>query len=138
MSLLRKTVPILLCLLWPGVVWSQSALRDPTTPPAGFGLPPTAIEGGANPAGARPESGPAVAPAVQIMVIGPARKHVVINGQTLRPGEKMDQWRLVSITAQGVVLQNANGSQTIPAHPPVKKKVISAESTETLLKNAKP
>lgn len=138
MSLFKKFVAMLTgMLVTQGVAWAQGALRDPTMPPPGAVL---ATPGGdALPAEIAAQQAAASAqPAVQMVLVGPSRKYAVIEGQMLKPGGQIDQWRLTHITAKGVVLKSDTGAQTISAYPSVQKKVVLEKASAPLLKNRNP
>jgi hypothetical protein len=110
------------------MAWGQGALRDPTLPPPGAvqASPGGLGASGEALAGAAAQPGAALSqPTVQLMLVGPSRKYAVIDGQMLKPGGKIDQWRLTSIGANGVVMRSDAGSQKISAYPAVKKNVIA-------------
>ena len=113
-----------------GVAWAQGALRDPTLPPPEV-LSAAGLE-------ALPGGGVVAQPAVQLVLVSPSRKYAVIDGQMIRSGDQIDQWRVSSITAKGVVMKNDTGSQTISAYPSVQKKVIAAGGAAPLLKPRNP
>jgi hypothetical protein len=138
MLLSRKPLPILLALaLVQGGAWGQAALRDPTQAPAGVAL--ASEERSANAGGAPSAPVQPRAPvALQVLKIGPAGSHVVLDGKTLQPGDRIDQLRLTRITAQGVVLQGPTGPQTISAYPAVKKTAVSGTSPAMPTQNGKP
>ena len=117
--------------------WAQGPLRDPTLPPPGAVL---AVPGGeALPAEvAAQQAAAATQSSVQMVLVGPSRKFAVIDGQMLKPGGQIDQWRLTSITAKGVVLKSDTGAQTISAYPSVQKKVLVDKVPAPLLKNRNP
>lgn len=139
MSLFKKFVAMLTgMLVTQGVAWAQGALRDPTMPPPGAVL---AAPGGdaALPAEIAAQQVAASAqPAVQMVLVGPSRKYAVIEGQMLKPGGQIDQWRLTHITAKGVVLKSDADTQTISAYPSVQKKVVLEKASAPLLKNRNP
>lgn len=110
-----------------GAVWAQGALRDPTTPPAGVRLPTV-------PAGSvtEGEASTVAAPAstIRITPVG-GRKQAVIDGRPVQAVEQVKQWRVVNITANGVVLKDGRGTRTVPANPSsVSKKPASGAASE--------
>lgn len=124
-----KSIFMLAVALAQGAAWGQSALRDPTFPPHGAVLAVPNTASGLTTSGTVLEHGAAIAPpVVQVMLVGPSRKHAVIDGHLLKPGEHIDQWRLTQITANGVIMQSAMGTQKISAYPLVKKNVIAGET----------
>lgn len=130
MSLSRKYSVILIStVLMPMPSWAQGLVRDPMLPPpevlSASGAEASSADGAAQ-------------PAVQFLLLSPSRKYAVIDGQMLKLGAQIDQWRLSSITAKGVVMQNDTGSQAISAYPSVQKKVIASGVPAPLLKNRNP
>ncbi len=126
MSPNRKKLPLVLMLaLTPLTGWAQGVLRDPTTPPPGM-----QTKAGKSAPG---ESGAAGAaqPMIRITPVGGGRKQAVIGGRTLQPGETLDSWRLVNITATGVVLKDSRGTRVLatPAET-VRKKPVSGPAFE--------
>ena len=103
-----------------GGLWAQAALRDPTTPPPSVKLPVSA------------ESVSAQAPQAMVR-ISPVdgRKQAVMDGRTLHAGEQIPQWRLVSITANGVVLKDSRGARSVSTSPSsVSKKPVAGAASE--------
>lgn len=109
--------------------WGQANMHDPTMPPPGAGVPMPQVAGPAD---------PGVPSAVQIRKLGPARKGVPIGDRTFQAGEQLGAWRVVRITADGMVLQTGAGSRSIPVQPVVKKKVIPGTAPASSMKNGKP
>ena len=138
MSLSKKYVAVLMGIVcMPGAAWAQGILRDPTLPPPGAVV--VAPGGEVLPAEvAAQQAAAATQPAVQMVLVGPSRKYAVIDGQVLKPGGQIDQWRLTSITAKGVVLKSDTGAQAISAYPSVQKKVLGEKAQTPLLKNRNP
>lgn len=110
MVIFRKPLLLLLGLsLASGLVWAQGALHDPTTPPPGIKIAgPTAVAQGEEGAvgAAAPQS------IIRITPVG-GHKQAVIDGRALQAGEQVKQWRLVSITANGVVLKDSRGTRSV-------------------------
>lgn len=112
-----------------GLSWGQASMHDPTMPPPGSGSPmPQAI-------GVAETGAP---PAVQIRKLAPIRKDALIGDSQFKTGDRLGAWRVVRITADGVVLQTGGNSRIIPALPLVKKKMISDAAPALSTKNAKP
>ena len=63
---------------------------------------------------------------LQSIIISPARRAAIINGQTIELGGKAGDVRLIEVSEGGVVLQGAKGRQVLTLFPNVKidKKVI--------------
>ncbi len=67
---------------------------------------------------------------IRITPVG-GRKQAIIDGRALLAGEQVKQWRLVSITANGVVLKDSHGTRTVSAPPSsVSKKPASVAASE--------
>ena len=103
-----------------GGLWAQAALRDPTTPPPGVKLPVSA------------ESASAQAPRAMVRITPvDGRKQTVMDGRTLQAEEQIQQRRLVSITANGVVLKDSRGARSVSTSPSsVSKKPVSGAASE--------
>ncbi len=129
MSLFRKYWVVIFTVGVQSAAWAQGVLRDPTLPP-----PEVLSASGQGAASA----GGTVQTAVQFVLVGPSRKYAVIDGQMLKPGAQIDQWRVANITAKGVVMQSDTGSQTISAYPSVHKKVIANGTVAPLSKHKNP
>ena len=105
-------------------LWAQGALQDPTRPPE-----KTAISRSVTPvtgAVSGPESSDAAKPAaenIQMLVIGRQRAFALIDGVLVKPGDSLNQWQLVSIHRQSVVMRNAAVTQEISISPSVVKTV---------------
>lgn len=106
---------MLLCLL-PVSAW---ALTDPTKP---------AIDMGASPVSAAvPESN-----RLRTIIISPARRAAIIDGQTVELGAKHGDVRLIEVSESGVVLQGEQGRQVLTLFPGVninKKMVLPPPET---------
>jgi MSHA biogenesis protein MshK len=101
-----------LCAALSGAACAQS-LADPTVPPP---------ESRLLPAGA--QDGPAVSsgPQLQSVLIGARGREVaVIDGQTVRKGEKFNGAVLVEVGKNRVVLQNGRNKQVLTLFPDAKK-----------------
>jgi hypothetical protein len=100
---------------------AATSLRDPTRPPPGllrvYGNSKALAESDGRAANAAGMSDSRV----QVLKIGRSRQFAIIDGQLMQPGDVVDQWRLVSIQSQGVVLQSATETQTISSTPLVEK-----------------
>lgn len=93
---------------------AQSGLHDPMRPadPAPFSAQVSASD-------AHQPSGENI----QMLVIGRQRAFAMINGVLVKPGESVNQWQLVSIDRQGVVMRNASVIQEFSISPSVVKTV---------------
>lgn len=112
--MLTRCKPMLLLsglLLAHGLVQAQGALRDPTTPPPGISVPAASAGGQGDEAEVR-----AVVPQsiIRITPVG-GRKQAVIDGRAIQTGEQINQWRLITITTNGVILKDSRGTRTLPA-----------------------
>jgi MSHA biogenesis protein MshK len=90
------------------------ALADPMRPPATPGPSPAQGAGDAEKAAAR----------LQSVLISPARRVAVIDGRVVQLGERVGDARLVAISESQVVLQRANGRETLKLNPVVEKKPV--------------
>jgi hypothetical protein len=64
-----------------------------------------------------------VAPGVQIIVTGPARKFAIIDGQLVRYGVAHNGAKLVGIRPESVVLQKDGNRETLSMSPAVVKNI---------------
>jgi MSHA biogenesis protein MshK len=108
-------------LAWLALVAALSAyaqdLQDPTRPPSA--PVPGAAAGAATPqdsAGAQ----------LQSVLISPARRLAVIDGQTVALGGSFGEARLVSISESGVVLKRGDALETLRLLPGLEKKSPAA------------
>jgi hypothetical protein len=62
-----------------------------------------------------------------MLVIGRKRTFAMMDGVVVKPGESVNQWQLVSIGSQGVVMRNAAVTKEISINPSVVKTVRSEE-----------
>lgn len=97
-------------------VWAQNSLHDPMRPPS----PATLSAQVAASDAAKPTS-----ENIQMLVIGRQRAFAVIDGVLVKPGESVNQWELVSISHQGVVMRNASVTQEFSINPSVVKTIRS-------------
>jgi len=98
---------------------SQAALAQPLGDP----MRPPAMPG-PSPAQAAGESAPAAA-RLQSVLISPGRRVAVIDGRVVRLGERIGDATLVAISASQVVLQRAEGRETLKLSPGVEKKPVA-------------
>lgn len=105
-------------------IGAQSALHDPTRPPdkTSLGRSVAPAIGTINEAVNNDESKP-TPESIQMLVIGRQRKFALIDGVLVKPGESLNQWQLVSISRQSVVMRNAAVTQEISISPSVVKTV---------------
>ena len=86
-------------------------LADPTRPPS------VSAEGAA--------PGEPVGPQLQSILISPARRVAVINGQPVALGQKFGEATVVRISETAVVLKTAEGMETLKLYPAAEKKVAA-------------
>lgn len=93
---------ILLGLLLTASVQAAGPRHDPLRPPAGFQA-------------AAGEVAPLVSevPRLQAVINSPQRRIAILNGRSLREGQKIDAWRVLSIRAREVVLEGPGGRRTL-------------------------
>lgn len=111
-------VATLLLSLLSGAAWGQ-VLPDPTRPPMEMG-------DGSSVAVQFPAP---VAKGLLSVIISPSRCAAIIDGKTIKLGEKHDGAQLVEITARGVVLQGANGRRTMELFPGVGVKATAPDAS---------
>lgn len=102
-----------ICLLGCGVVvaaTAQDTLRDPTRPPASLGATHTSATAATS------------APVLQSVLISPARKVAVINGETVQTGDRLGDARVTKIIEGEVVLVRDGQSQTLKLFPGIEKR----------------
>jgi len=100
---------------------TAQTMRDPTQPPSAF----AAMGGGqASDEAALPET-----PILNTIVRRHGAKPIaVINGETVRLGGKVGEWRLVRIGESEAVLMGADGKETLTLSPGVDKRPVRAAS----------
>lgn len=113
---------------------AQTVLRDPTRPSEISSVPVVTAPSNGLPNG-NPTGDYVLAPIspperVGVLLIGASRQYAVIDGVVVKPGQSVNQWRLLSIHAQGVVMQSASGTQTLKVSPSVVKTLRSANRTD--------
>jgi len=114
--IIRSAVLLLLCTL-PAAAWGQ-VLSDPTRPP---------VEIGDAPASSVQHAARAAAKGLLSVIISPTRCAAIIDGRTIRLGEKYGEAMLVEINPQGVVLQGAQGRRSLALFPGVGVKMNEAQ-----------
>jgi hypothetical protein len=112
--LLTPSLMAACCVLSVSSLWAQSELHDPTRPPSSLSISAN-VESSST-----PES-------IQMLVIGRKRTFAMMDGVVVKPGESVNQWQLVSIGSQGVVMRNAAVTKEISINPSVVKTVRSEE-----------
>lgn len=88
-------------------------LVDPTRPPA-------AIGGVANV--------PAAELVLQSVLVSPGRVSAIINGQTVKLGDKLGEAKVVKIGESEVVLRDGKGEQTLKLFPGLEKRLTSSHA----------
>jgi len=105
-----------------GSLWAQGTLHDPTRPPSNVSASVAAAmaavpEGSSLNAEAQKPSGERI----QMLLIGRHRSFAMIDGVVVKLGESLNQWQLVSIDRQSVVMRNAAVTEEISINPSVVK-----------------
>ncbi len=100
-------------LLFPLAVSAQKITIDPTRPPAGFGI-----------GAADPERDTGGGIRLQSVMISPTQSAAIINGVTVRLGEKYGDAVLVRVAESEVVLRRGGAQQVLKIHPGVEKREI--------------
>lgn len=100
-------------LFIPMAVYAQKIVTDPTRPPAGFGTGATDTEG---------DTGGGIR--LQSVMISPTHSAAIINGVTVRLGEKYGDAVLVRVAESEVVLRSGGAQQVLKIHPGVEKRAI--------------
>ena len=98
---MAKWLTLLCCLLSP--LAQAEVLQDPTAPL-------TAMSTSASP---DKVAGLLKLPKLQSVILGNGPALAVLNGQSYRVGQRIDGYRLVSISADAVVLEQAGKRQTL-------------------------
>lgn len=97
-------------------------LSDPTKPPLAL-LNPEAI--------AQEVETRVVEPVLQSVTLGSQRKSAMIDGQSVHLGERYQQFKLVSLSANKAVLQSANGTQKVlQLSFSINKHIVSSSSQD--------
>jgi hypothetical protein len=102
--------PLLVLLAGAGLssaVWAQG-LSDPTRPAV-------------SPTGAAADGTQDDAAGVNLLLTTATRKYALVGGELLAPGQTGSQGKLVEIRPNGVVVQTANGRETLNMYPGVVK-----------------
>lgn len=103
-------LPILACCLLPvSAMGANETLRDPTRPPAALFAPETA-------------GGTQTGPVLQSVRVSEGRYTAVIDGQTVKVGDRFGEARVQRIRETEVVLKSGNSLQTLKLFPDVEKR----------------
>ena len=100
-------------LFLPIAVSAQKLVIDPTRPPVGFGSGATDTES---------EAGGGIR--LQSVMIAPTQSTAIINGVSVRLGEKFGDAVLVRVAESEVVLRSGGAQQVLKLHPGVEKHEI--------------
>lgn len=113
-SILGRMLLVITGLASPALAYSQGS-GDPTKPsPVWLALQPVPSRGAA----AEVEGG---TPGAQIIVVGPARKFAMVDGQAVRPGETYRGSKLLGIGHEGVTWQTDGHREFTSMSPGVQK-----------------
>lgn len=114
-----------LALLAPGVAFTQ-VVNDPTRPSGGYA------------AGEAEIAGDAVGGLVlQSVMISPARKAAIINGEIVMLGAKYGDAVLVKLTENEAVLKSGDETQVLKLYPGVEKREIVPVAKKAASRRAK-
>jgi len=113
-TVLKRSLPPLLALGGFSLAWGGATRYDPTQAPSAW----TAAQS----VGVA-EVAPAGSPGSRLVLIGRSRRLAVIDGQMLKPGEPYNGSKVLAITPQEVVVEDA--SKSVNLAPGVEKKVIA-------------
>ena len=102
-----------------GALWAQGGLHDPTRPPSNVD------------AKARVSSGSATADNIQMLVIGRERSFAMLDGEVVMLGGTFNQWQLISMDSQSVVMRNATLTEEINLNPSVAKTLRTAKRSDS-------
>ena len=97
---------------------AQDELHDPTRPL--INVTASAMVSAEN---ASPEN-------LQMLLIGRQRSYALIDGVVVKPGDMLNQWELVSIGSQSVVMRNASLTEEISLNPSVVKTLRSPKRSD--------
>ena len=89
---------------------NAESLRDPTRPLAGSSARTRQPAAG----NVIPKPAAVALPQLQLVLIGPERSVVVIDGELLTTGQSFHGLEIMQILPQAVVLKAANGLRTLP------------------------
>ena len=74
---------------------------------------------------------------VQVIVMGPARRFAIIDGQMVRYGHTYNGAKLVGITPESVVLLKDGSKQKLSMSPAVEKRVRASKPEASKIKSRK-
>lgn len=107
-TMIRCMAASLVCTVQPFA--AAQALVDPTRPPAAL------VTGESAPASAN-------APVLQSVLMSPRRIEAIINGQTVKVGDKVGDARVVRIKENEVVLRTGKSTQVLKLYPAIEKRM---------------
>jgi hypothetical protein len=113
-SSFSMTLPILMTLGWSTVTWGAT-LFDPTRPPQIW------LEANGIMLATSNQEAPS---GVQLIKIGPTKKFALVNGQVVMPGKALNGSKVLDITSDRVVTQDA--SKSLKLIPSVSKKNVTS------------
>jgi MSHA biogenesis protein MshK len=104
-----------LALLLPALATQAQGVPDPTRPPAALNAPPTAAGGGTL---VRAESAQPQLQSILVSLRPGGRRVAVIDGKTVRQGERVGGALVVAIGPSEVVLRRGSQTQTLKLFRP--------------------
>jgi len=116
-TVLKRCLPPLLALGGVTLAWGGATRYDPTQAPPGWSAAQSSPQGGATVVAPADSSGS------RLVLIGRSRRLAVIDGQMVKPGEPYNGSKVLAITPQEVVVEDA--SKSVNLAPGVEKKVIA-------------
>jgi len=123
-TVLKRCLPPLLGLGGFSLAWGGATRYDPTQPPSAWSAAQAGSQGGAG------VVAPADSAGSRLVLIGRSRKFAVIDGQVVKPGEPYNGSKVLAITPQEVVVEDA--SKSVNLAPGVEKKVIAPAGRKKL------
>lgn len=133
-NLPRSFSYVFFCAMGTSICHAQSSLHDPFRPPNAFisngnSENISATNGSSIPKDDSTTSGVEL----KMLLIGQKRSYALIEGRLLKPGDSINQWKLVSIGNQSVVMRNASMTEKISINPSVVKTIrVSKKSGKSV------
>jgi MSHA biogenesis protein MshK len=115
-ALMPVSVGGALAALFVAMPSGAQALSDPTQPPSFSGLP---AESPAAPGG----------PALQSILVGPGRRHAVIDGRQVKVGDRVGDARIVAIDFDAVRLREGTTTRVMKLIPDIQKSAAKISTT---------
>ncbi len=109
-----STIVLPVCALVIAPLVAAHALNDPPRPPVAI---LSSVQG---------DTGAAASPALQSVMISPARILAISSGELVKLGDKFGDARVVKITAHEVVLRSTRGTEILHKYPDVDMKADSS------------